>query len=104
MRPLGVLDQLVHGRLVHAREEGDLLPHAAAVADEQRPHELRGHEVRLLHQPAQRRGATQAAHPADRELAHRASNLDAPCALSKPATATPAAAGSPSSMSADAVI
>ena len=80
VRALRVFDQLVHGRLVRARQEGDLPSHAAAVAHEQRPHELGGDEVRLLHQAPQRRGATQPAHPADRELggAHRASNLDAP--------------------------
>src|SRR5438876_383632 len=77
---------------------------ALAVAHEQRPHELRGRELGLLHQPAERRRAAQAAHAADRKVTHRPSNLDAPCAWSKPATATPAAAGSASSMSADAVI
>src|SRR5437588_90340 len=82
----------------------DPAPHAAAVTHEQGPHELRGNEVRFLHQPAQRGGATQPTHPANRERAHRASNLDAPCAASKPATATPAAAGSRASISADAVI
>src|SRR5438034_746652 len=78
--------------------------HAFAVAGEQRPHQLRWDEVRLLNQPAECRSAAQPAHAPDRELAHRPSNLDAPCAWSKPATATPAAAGSLSSMSADAVI
>src|SRR5712691_2831704 len=78
-------------------------PHPLAVTREQRPHQLGGDEMRLLHQPAQRRGAAQPAHAADREVTHRPSNLDAPCASSKCATAAPAAAGSPSSSSADAV-
>src|SRR2546430_10578384 len=104
VRPLRVLDQLVHRRLGDARKQADVAPHAAAVTHKQRPHELRGNEVRFLHQAAQRGGATQPAHPANWERAHRASNLDAPCAASKPATATPAAAGSAPSMSADAVI
>src|ERR1051325_3803367 len=104
VRARPVLDQLVHRGLVDAREEGRRAPHAAAVTREQGPHELRGNEVRLLHQPAQRGGTTQPAHAADRERAHRASNLDAPCAASKPATATPAAPGSSPSTVADAVI
>src|SRR5436853_542593 len=78
--------------------------HALAVAHEQRPHELSGSEVGLLHQPPERRSAAQPTHAADRKVTHRPSNLDAPCAWSKPAAATPAAAGSRSSMSADAVI
>src|SRR2546425_6690283 len=60
--------------------------------------------MRLLNQTPQRRRAAQPAHAANRELTHRVSNLEAPCAWSKPATATPAAAGSRSSISADAVI
>src|ERR1041384_8493362 len=71
VRPLRVLDELVHRGLVDARKEGDLAPHAAAVTREQGPHELRWNEVRLLHQPAQRGGTTQPAHAADRERAHR---------------------------------
>src|SRR5205823_6828638 len=100
---LGVLDELVHRGLVHARKGRHLPAHTLAVAHEQRPHELCGSEVRLLHQPPERRSAAQPAHTADRKVTHRPSNLDAPCAWSKPATATPAAAGSRSSMSADAV-
>src|SRR2546430_1895735 len=107
--PLRVLHELVQRGLVHAGERGHLTAHALAVAHEQGPHELRGDDVRLLHEAAQRRGAAQPAHPADRELggaggAHRPSNFDAPCARSKPATAAPAPAGSRSSISADAVI
>src|SRR5438034_591812 len=101
---LGVLDELVYGGLVHAGERGHLPAHALAVAGEQRPHQLRWDEMRLLDQPAECRGAAQPAHAPDRELAHRPSNLDAPCAWSKPATAAPAATGSFSTMSADAVI
>src|SRR3989454_4252813 len=101
---LGVLHELVHRRVVDTRQGGDLAAHPLAVDHEQRPHELRRDEVRLLHQPAQRGRAPQPAHAADRELSHRASNSSAPCARSKSATVTPAAAGSPGSMSADAVI
>src|SRR3989442_1010797 len=104
LRAVGVLHELVHRRVVAARQGGDLAAHLLAVDHEQRPHELRGDEVRLLHQPAERGRAPQPAHPADRELSHRASNSSAPCARSKSATATPAAAGSVGSTSADAVI
>src|SRR3989441_255935 len=100
----GVLHELVHRRVVDARQGGDLAAHPLAVDHEQRPHELRRGEVRLLHQPAQRGRAPQPAHPADRELSHRASNSSAPCAPSKSATARPAAAGSAGSTSADAGI
>src|SRR5207302_2472696 len=97
------LHELVHRGLVHAGERRHFPAHALAVAHEQRPHELRGRELGLLHQPAERRRAAQPAHAANRKLTHRPSNLDAPCAWSKPATATPAAPGSWSSISADAV-
>src|SRR2546428_768329 len=100
----GVPHELVHRRVVDTRQGGDLAAPPLAVDHEQRPHELRRDEVRLLHQPAQRGRAPQPAHAADRELSHRASNSSAPCARSKSATVTPAAAGSPGSMSADAVI
>src|SRR5439155_10371959 len=92
-RPLRVLHQLVERGLTDARQRGDFPPDALPVACEQGPYELRGHEMRLLHQAAQRLRAAQSAHAADRELAHRPSNLDAPWARSKSATATPAAAG-----------
>src|SRR5437899_1100737 len=100
---LGVLDELVHRGLIHAGQRRHFPAHALAVAHEQRPHELCGSEVGLLYQPPQRSGSAQPAHAADRKVTHRPSNLDAPCAWSKPATATPAATGSRSSMSADAV-
>src|SRR5439155_1130843 len=100
---LGVLHELVHRGLIHAGQRRHFPAHALAVAHEQRPHELCGSEVGLLHQPPERSGAAQPAHAADRKVTHRPSNLDAPCAWSKPATATPAATGSRSSMSADAV-
>jgi len=100
---LGVLDQLVHRSLEHAGEQLDLAPYALAVGDEQRPHQLGRDEVGLLHQAAQCGGAAQPAHAADRELAHRASKLAAPCACSKRATFNPAAAGSAGSIALDAV-
>src|SRR5437763_10383026 len=101
---LRLAHELVHRGLVHAREGRHLPAHALAVAHEQRPHELCGSDVGLLHQPAERCRAAQPAHAADGKATHRPSNLDAPCAWSKPATETPAAAGSASSMSTDAVI
>src|SRR6266480_535666 len=103
-RLLGILHELVHRGLKDTRQRGDFPPHALAVAHEQGPYELRGDEVRLLHEAAQRGRAAQPTHAADRELAHRPSNLDAPWARSKPATRRPAAAGSRSSIPAEAVI
>src|SRR3989449_10911004 len=102
LRALGVPHELVHRRVVDTRQGGDLAAHPLAADHEQRPHELRRDEGRLVHQPAQRGRAPQPAHAADRELSHPASNSSAPCARSKSATVTPAAAGSPGSMAADA--
>ncbi len=103
-RPLRVPHQLVHRRLKDTGQRGDFPPDALPVTREQGPDELRGNEVGLLYQATQCRGAAQAAQAADRELAHRPSNLDAPWARSKSATRAPAAPGSRSSISADAVI
>src|SRR5205809_4070602 len=102
-RPLRVPHELVHRCLKDTGQRGDFPPDALPVTREQGPDELRGDEVRLLYQATQCRSAAQPAQAADRELAHRPSNLDAPWARSKPATATPAADGSLSSMSAEAV-
>src|SRR5207245_10511972 len=86
------------------RQRVDFPPDALPVTREQGPDELRGDEVRLLYQATQCRSAAQPAQAADRELAHRPSNLDAPWARSKSATCAPAAPGSRSSISAEAVI
>src|SRR3989449_4019353 len=104
LRALGVLREHVHRRVVDTRQGGDLAAHALAVDHEQRPHELRRDEVRLLHQPAQRGRAPKPAHAADRELRHRARKSTAPCTRSKSGTVTPAGAGRTGSTSADAVI
>src|SRR3989442_590346 len=96
--------ELVHRRLKDTGQRGDFPPDALPVTHEQGPDELRGDEVRLLYQATQCRSAAQPAQAADRELAHRPSNLDAPWARSKSATCAPAAPGSRSSISAEAVI
>ena len=102
-RAHGVLHQLVGRQLVHAGHGRDGPAHGLAVRHEQGPHELRGDEVGLLHQAAQRRCPAQTPQPHRGEVAHRASKLAAPSASSKRATASPAASDRAGSSGAEAV-